>query len=66
MKKYTHEIFGGEIREVVTTESQKIELLESNVRQLQEQLATANKRIMQLNLELDFYKKVHTGQDESI
>ena len=65
MKKYTHEIFGGEIREVVPTESKRIELLESNVRQLQEQLATANKRIMQLNLELDFYKKVHT-QDESI
>ena len=65
MKKYTHEIFCGEIREVVTTESKRIELLESNVRQLQEQLATANKRIMQLNLELDFYKKVHT-QDESI
>ena len=65
MKKYTHEIFSGEIREVVTTESKKIELLVSNVRQLQEQLTFANKRIMQLNLELDFYKKVHT-QDESI
>ena len=65
MKKYTHEIFGGEIKEVQTSDTQIVELLESNVRQLQEQLTTANKRIMQLNLELDFYKKVHT-QDESI
>ena len=65
MKKYTHEIFGGEIKEVQTSDTQRVELLESNVRQMQEQLATANKRIMQLNLELDFYKKVHT-QDESI
>ena len=65
MKKYTHEIFGGEIKEVQTSNTQRVELLESNVRQLQEQLTTANKRIMQLNLELDFYKKVHT-QDESI
>tara|TARA_Y100000052_G_C2920801_1_gene68144 strand:- start:463 stop:660 length:198 start_codon:yes stop_codon:yes gene_type:complete len=65
MKKYTHEIFGGEIKEVQTSDTQRVELLESNVRQLQEQLTTANKRIMQLNLELDFYKKVHT-QDESI
>tara|TARA_Y100000004_G_scaffold64260_1_gene72053 strand:- start:477 stop:674 length:198 start_codon:yes stop_codon:yes gene_type:complete len=65
MKKYTHEIFGGEIKEVQTSDTQRVELLESNVRQLQEQLTMANKRIMQLNLELDFYKKVHT-QDESI
>ena len=47
------------------TESGKIALLESNVKQLQEQLTESNKRIVQLNLELDFYKKVHT-QNESV
>ena len=63
MKKYTHNIVGGNLN---TIETNQITLLESNVKQLQEQLTEANKRIMQLNLELDFYKKVHTGQDESI
>tara|TARA_Y100001938_G_C7861547_1_gene315834 strand:- start:440 stop:631 length:192 start_codon:yes stop_codon:yes gene_type:complete len=63
MKKYTHNIVGGNLN---TVETNQITLLESNVRELQEQLTEANKRIMQLNLELDFYKKVHTGQDESI
>ena len=63
MKKYTHNIVGGNLN---TVETNQIALLESNVKQLQEQLTDANKRIMQLNLELDFYKKVHTGQDESI
>lgn len=62
MKKYTHNMKGGNLN---TVEADKIPLLESNVRQLQEQLTIANKRIIQLNLELDFYKKVHT-QDESI
>ena len=62
MKKYTHNIVGGNLN---TVETNQITLLESNVRELQEQLTEANKRIMQLNLELDFYKKVHT-QDESI
>ena len=63
MKKYTHNIVGGNLN---TVETNQIALLESNVKQLQEQLTDANKRIMQLNLELDFYKKVHTGQDESL
>ena len=63
MKKYTHNIVGGNLN---TVETNQITLFESNVRELQEQLTEANKRIMQLNLELDFYKKVHTGQDESI
>ena len=62
MKKYTHNIVGGNLN---TIETNQITLLESNVKQLQEQLTDANKRIMQLNLELDFYKKVHT-QDESL
>tara|TARA_B100000674_G_C37858606_1_gene923637 strand:+ start:1168 stop:1356 length:189 start_codon:yes stop_codon:yes gene_type:complete len=62
MKKYTHNIVGGNLN---TVETNQIALLESNVKQLQEQLTDANKRIMQLNLELDFYKKVHT-QDESL
>ena len=62
MKKYTHNIVGGNLN---TVETNQITLLESNVRELQEQLTEANKRIMQLNLELDFYKKVHT-QDESL
>ena len=63
MKKYTHEIFGGEIREVVTTETKRIELLESNVKELQGQLAEANKRIMELldtikeqQAQLSYYK----------
>ena len=62
MKKYTHNIVCGNLN---TVETNQIALLESNVKQLQEQLTDANKRIMQLNLELDFYKKVHT-QDESL
>ena len=43
MKKYTHQIFGGEMKEVRTTETHKVELLESNVMELQGQLAEANK-----------------------
>mgnify|MGYP003147769338 CR=1 FL=1 len=35
-------------------------MLERNVQELQGQLAEANKRIIQLNVELDFYKSVHT------
>ena len=44
MKKYTHEIFGGEVKEVRTTETQRVNLLESNVMELQGQLAVAGWR----------------------
>ena len=63
MKKYTHQIFGGEMKEVRTTETHKVELLESNVMELQGQLAEANKRIMELletvkqqQAQLSYYK----------
>ena len=51
------------MKEVRTTETHKVELLESNVMELQGQLAEANKRIMELletvkqqQAQLSYYK----------
>tara|TARA_B100001057_G_scaffold240778_1_gene241134 strand:+ start:444 stop:635 length:192 start_codon:yes stop_codon:yes gene_type:complete len=62
MKKYMINPVTGEQTLIETgsnTEDRTL-MLERNVQELQGQLAEANKRIIQLNVELDFYKSVHT------
>jgi len=62
MKKYMINPVTGEqtLIEAGSNTEDRTLMLERNVQELQGQLTEANKRIIQLNLELDFYKSVHT------
>ena len=68
MKKYMINPVTGEQTEIETgsnTEDRTL-MLERNVKELQEQLANAQKRVMELNNEVSLYKKEASVLEEQI
>ena len=68
MKKYMINPVTGEQTEIETGSNveDRTLMLERNVKELQEQLANAQKRVMELNNEVSLYKKEDSILEEQI